>query len=199
MTDEIKREEPTPIDPNNPPQSIAEQDSKTIRELRADPVPVEEMPAEAKQVLASEPHAEKVARATAEDVLNKPIEAVEDAVNAIDRETRPTTPAAAHAPTHNRNETHVFGRVIPLPLYTVVFITLAAITIIEVIIAEVFPEGIFKTVPLVVLSLGKAVMVVLFYMHLREDSRVFAFALILPLLIALVSAIFLLSVPITGY
>jgi hypothetical protein len=36
-------------------------------------------------------------------------------------------------------------------------------------------------------------------MHLREDSRIFALALILPLVIALVSALFLLSVPIVGY
>ena len=39
----------------------------------------------------------------------------------------------------------------------------------------------------------------MFYMHLREDSRIFAFALAIPLVLALVASLFLLSVPITGY
>jgi len=180
MADEIKREQPTPIDPNNPPAPIAEQADQTVRELRETPV-------------------DDPAQAQVEAVLNKPIEALEDAANQLDRATTPQTPAESLAPTHHRNETHLAGRVIPMPLYTVVFITLGAITLLEVLIAEIVPEGIVKTVPLVVLSLAKAVMVVLFYMHLKEDSRIFAITLIVPLLIALVSALFLLSVPITGY
>jgi hypothetical protein len=36
-------------------------------------------------------------------------------------------------------------------------------------------------------------------MHLREDSRMFLFALILPTIIALVASLFLLTVPVTGY
>ncbi|MBK8029348.1 MAG: cytochrome C oxidase subunit IV family protein [Anaerolineae bacterium] len=180
MADEIKQEQPTPIDPNNPPAPIAEQADKSVRELRETPV-------------------DDPAQAQVEAVLNKPVEAIEDAANQLDRATKPQTPAESLAPAHNRSETHIFGRVIPYPLYTVVFFTLGVITIIEVVIAEVFPEGLFKTIPLVVLSLAKAVMVVMFYMHLKEDSRIFAFTLILPLLIALVSALFLLSVPITGY
>mgnify|MGYP001236494422 CR=1 FL=1 len=180
MADEIKQEQPTPIDPNNPPAPIAEQADKSVRELRETPV-------------------DDPAQAQVEAVLNKPVEAIEDAANQLDRATKPQTPAESLAPAHSRSETHIFGRVIPYPLYTVVFFTLGVITIIEVVIAEVFPEGLFKTIPLVVLSLAKAVMVVMFYMHLKEDSRIFAFTLILPLLIALVSALFLLSVPITGY
>lgn len=198
MADEFKQEQPTPIDPNNPPEPIAEIEDKTIRELRAADVPVEAMPEEAQAVAAAESDAGKEARTKIEDTLDKPIEALEDAVNQFDRATAPVSPAQSLAPTHSRNETVLFGRTIPLPLYTVVFITLAVITIIEIVIAEIVPEGALKTVPLLVLSLGKAVMVVLFYMHLREDSRIFALALILPLLIALVSALFLLSVPL-GY
>jgi hypothetical protein len=40
---------------------------------------------------------------------------------------------------------------------------------------------------------------VLFYMHLREDNRLFALALILPLAIATLSALFLLAVPPSSY
>jgi caa(3)-type oxidase subunit IV len=170
-----------------------------VRELRAEPVPVEAMPEEAQQVLAAEPDAEKEARAKIEATLDKPIEAIEDAANRLDRDTKPRTPEQSLAPAHSRSETHLFGRVIPLPLYTVVFITLGIITLVEVVISQVLTEGAVKTALLVPLSLGKAVMVVLFYMHLREDSRIFALALILPLVIALVSALFLLSVPVTGY
>ncbi|PJF25318.1 MAG: hypothetical protein CUN53_13405 [Phototrophicales bacterium] len=96
------------------------------------------------------------------------------------------------------DSTYFFGRVIPMPMYTVIFGTLAVITLIEVVISEL-PEGFLGTLSLVVLSLAKAVLVILFYMHLRNDSRVFVIALILPLIIGLISAMFLLSVPTTGY
>ncbi len=61
------------------------------------------------------------------------------------------------------------------------------------------PHGFLTHILLIAFSATKAILVVLFYMHLREDSRMFAFALILPLFIALVSALFLLTVPPTGY
>ena len=60
------------------------------------------------------------------------------------------------------------------------------------------PRGILGTAVLIGLSACKAVLVVLFYMHLKDDSRLFAVALALPLFIALVSSIFLLTVPIKG-
>jgi caa(3)-type oxidase subunit IV len=96
------------------------------------------------------------------------------------------------------DSTYFFGRIIPMPMYTVIFGTLAVITLIEVVISEL-PEGFLGTLSLVVLSLAKAVLVILFYMHLRNDSRIFAVALILPLIIGLISAMFLLAVPTTGY
>lgn len=96
------------------------------------------------------------------------------------------------------DSTYFFGRIIPMPMYTVIFGTLAVITLIEVIISEL-PEGFLGTLSLVTLSLAKAVLVILFYMHLRNDSRVFIIALVLPLIIGLISAMFLLSVPTTGY
>lgn len=96
------------------------------------------------------------------------------------------------------DSTYFFGRIIPMPMYTVIFGVLAVITLIEVVISEL-PEGFLGTLSLVTLSLAKAVLVILFYMHLRNDSRVFVVALILPLIIGLISAMFLLAVPTTGY
>ena len=205
MADESKRpvesqpEAPTPIDPENPPEAIEEIEDKTIRELRAEPVPEEEMPDVAQEVEANLSDDAKRARAQTEAALDKPIEAIEDIINATDREDSPKTPAHELPSTHGYNETVVMGRVIPLPLYTVVFITLGVITLLELAIAELFPDGWLSTLLLIGLSIGKAVLVVLFYMHLREDSRMFALALILPTLVALVAALFLLSVPTTGY
>lgn len=96
------------------------------------------------------------------------------------------------------NETVLFGLTIPLPIYTVVYVTLAIFTAIEVAISSL-PHGWLGTALLVGLSGAKAVLVVLFYMHLKEDSRLFAFALALPLFIALVASMFLLTVPSSGY
>jgi len=112
-------------------------------------------------------------------------------------------PAAAedkHAgPTHYVGSTTVIrGRVIPLPVYTVVFITLGILTLFELALAEVFPRG-GLTIPIMLLaSLTKAALVVWFYMHLNSDSRVFALTLLIPVLMVLLATGFLLIVPI-GY
>ncbi|KXK18882.1 MAG: caa(3)-type oxidase subunit IV [Chloroflexi bacterium OLB15] len=95
--------------------------------------------------------------------------------------------------------TILFGRRINANIYVVVFGILAVVTLVEIGIAEIFLEGIIRTVLLVGLSLAKAVLVMLFYMHLREDSKIFAAAIILPIVVGLVSVMFLLAVPSTGY
>ena len=114
--------------------------------------------------------------------------------------------AVADAPTEP--ETHHYGDTVVLPtgqtitvhggIYTVVFGALAALTVFEVAIAEIFGGGFLKTAALVVLSLGKAVLVVTFYMHLNRDSRLYWVALGLPLLIVLLSVLFLLAAPPDG-
>jgi hypothetical protein len=38
-----------------------------------------------------------------------------------------------------------------------------------------------------------------FYMHLKDDSRIFAGAIILPIIIALIATLFLTAVSPTGY
>lgn len=130
------------------------------------------------------------------DEPTTPVEALEDTVNAADGEDQAL---AEHALPHRVGDTTVIrGYTIPLPLYTVIFLILGAITIFEVLVASL-PRGVLSTLVLIASSATKAILVVLFYMHLREDSRLFAFALILPLFIAVVASMFLLTVPPTGY
>ncbi len=82
-------------------------------------------------------------------------------------------------------------------IYTVVFIGLGILTVIEVMIGSL---DIDWAIPLLlVLALTKAALVVLYYMHLRTDSRIFALALLVPLGMALLSVLYLLAVPPTGY
>lgn len=123
----------------------------------------------------------------------------DDAQHEDDGELRGSLAHAAHTETLAPTTT-ILGRTIPLPLYTVVFGTLAVVTVVEVLIAEFLPREFFLTIPLlVVLSAAKAILVVLYYMHLKEDSRIFAAALILPVFVAFVSTLFLLAVPPQGY
>lgn len=191
----------TGTDPNI---SLAEAQTKTVRELRDTPVDIindAELPAEVKDAVAAESDAGKESRRETEAVLNKPIEAIEDAVNRLDMETAPDAvqPAVAYAIKHNADSpTTFFGVTINAPIYTVIFGILAVITIIEVLLSE-FPDGFLQTILLAVLSVAKAVLVVAFYMHLREDSRFFLIALLLPVFIGFVALIFLLSVSPTEY
>ncbi|MGB1285876.1 MAG: cytochrome C oxidase subunit IV family protein [Aggregatilineales bacterium] len=76
-------------------------------------------------------------------------------------------------------------------IYTVIFAVLAAITVIEVISAELFPDGPLRVGLLLGLSVAKALMVIYFYMHLQSDNRLFRLVLGLPMLIVIVSLLFL--------
>ncbi|MCS7072071.1 MAG: cytochrome C oxidase subunit IV family protein [Anaerolinea sp.] len=107
--------------------------------------------------------------------------------------------------THARSDTllpyTMLGKYrLPFPLYSTVFLTLGIVTIVEVLIAEILPHELFITVLLlVVLSLFKAILVVYFYMHLREDNKIFAASLALPVIVGLIAMLFLAAVPPTGY
>jgi len=84
------------------------------------------------------------------------------------------------------------GREITMPggLYTLVFVVLAVVTLIEVVLAESpLPNGVAYPL-LMALSIGKAVLVVLYYMHLMQDSRIFAWAFGIPLGMASVIVFF---------
>lgn len=115
----------------------------------------------------------------------------------------PVAAAAIHA--QDNHDPHsdtvvLLGREITVPggIYTVVFFALALATILEVIIFELPRGGL--TIPLM-LAFGfiKAVLVVMYYMHLRTDSRLFTFVLVIPVGVALVATLFLMAVPVTGY
>ncbi|HLU11020.1 MAG TPA: cytochrome C oxidase subunit IV family protein [Oceanobacillus sp.] len=193
-------EQPTPIDPETAPEPLQEAQAETVRESRDVPAETvtEQLSEIDKDIVEAEPEAVKETRREAEAVLNKPIEAIEDAVNELDRKDTPETPhdTLSHAVPAT---TVVFGRVIPLPVYTVVFITLGIITLVEVASAEIFPDGFLLTLWLGGLSVAKAVLVMYFYMHLKDDSRIFAGAIILPIVVALIATLFLTSVAPTGY
>ncbi|NJL57394.1 cytochrome C oxidase subunit IV family protein [bacterium] len=108
-------------------------------------------------------------------------------------EAQPDTAIHTHGDT-----TILFGRELPVPIYTAVFGALALLTVLEVLIAEIITSDV-KIPFLLGIAIAKALLVVLFYMHLREDSRLFALALVLPLAIATLSGLFLLAVPTGGY
>lgn len=63
------------------------------------------------------------------------------------------------------------------PNYLFVFIILAAFTLIETLVSYVQQEAI-KFPTLVVLSVVKALLVLLYFMHLRFDSKVFRYLFI---------------------
>lgn len=197
MADEVNN--PTPIDPENPPEAIEEIQDESIRELRDVPVesvPTDELDEVAAEIKEEEPPAVREDRREAEAVLNKPIEAIEDAVNELDSEDQA---ALAHVLPHIiPSTTVVFGRTFPFPVYTVVYIVLGALTAIEVLLTFL-PHGWLLTIALLGISIAKMVLVVLFYMHLKEDSKLFAAAIILPLFIIMVATLFLIAAPSTGY
>jgi cytochrome c oxidase subunit IV len=77
------------------------------------------------------------------------------------------------------------------PNYLFVFILLAAFTLIETLVSYVQQEAI-KFPTLVVLSVVKAVLVLLYFMHLKFDSKLFSYLFIagcvlaIPLILVLV-------------
>jgi caa(3)-type oxidase subunit IV len=89
-------------------------------------------------------------------------------------------------------------------IYTVIFIALALLTVIEVLAAEAFPAegGAMLTVQIAILmlaALAKSVLVVTYYMHLNTDNRIFRIVMGIPFLMVVILLIYLAQVPPTGY
>jgi caa(3)-type oxidase subunit IV len=99
---------------------------------------------------------------------------------------------AAHA--HHEDTTVIFGREFPVPVYTAVFAVLGILTLFEVMIAELISHDI-KIPFLLGIAVAKALLVVIFYMHLKTDDRIFAYTLGIPVGVTLLSLLYLMAVP----
>jgi cytochrome c oxidase subunit 4 len=109
-----------------------------------------------------------------------------------------TSGEAAHTPDTHQDTTVIMGFTLPYPIYTVVFGALAILTAIEVLIGTAPPGGL--TIPVLIgLAIAKAALVVMYYMHLRTDSRLFTYILLIPVGFFILSTLFLLAVPLRGY
>jgi len=140
--------------------------------------------------------------ATEDASKSAPAQAFDSVVTGIQRgiESVMDEPAeTAHNDEHAHGDVTVFrGKTYDIPIYTSVFLALGFLTIIEVLIAEIISVDAITIPVLLGIAIAKAGLVVYFYMHLNTDSRVFALTLIVPIIIALLSAVFLFAIP-TGY
>lgn len=118
-----------------------------------------------------------------------------------------------HDHDHHSNTVIIRGREITVEggIYTVVFVGLAILTLIEVLSAEWLKSAIhdspasaeplqtFKALLLLAIAIVKSTLVIWFYMHLKDEKRILTVVLLLPLLIAVLSIMFLLAIPPLGY
>ncbi len=72
------------------------------------------------------------------------------------------------------------------PNYVGIFVILGVLTVVEVLVSQYLSESVRIPI-LLLLAAAKAVLVALYYMHLKFDSRIFAFFFAM--------AIFLLAIP----
>ena len=121
--------------------------------------------------------------------------------------------AMQHEGEHHSNTVGLLGREITVEggVYTVVFAGLAVLTVIEVLSAEFLKGAIhdlpeaaaalqaLKAVLLLGIAIIKSSLVIWFYMHLRSEKPLIAVVILLPLLIAVLSIMFLLAIPPGGY
>ena len=121
--------------------------------------------------------------------------------------------ATHHEGGHHSNTVRLLGREITVEggIYTVVFVGLAVLTMIEVASAEFLKGAIhdapsaaatlqaIKAVLLLGIAIVKSSLVIWFYMHLRDEKPILAVVLLLPLLIATLSIMYLLAIPPIGY
>jgi caa(3)-type oxidase subunit IV len=84
---------------------------------------------------------------------------------------------------------------VPGGIYTVVFLGLGALTLFEVLLGSVLPSGPVQVISLLAIAVLKALLVVMFYMHLRTDNPIFRLVLGLPLLVVALSLMYLVAVP----
>jgi caa(3)-type oxidase subunit IV len=69
--------------------------------------------------------------------------------------------------------------------YVTVFLALAAITAFELVLTQVGLAVSAANALFLVLSLAKAALVVMFFMHLKQDSRIYTAIFLLPVILVL--------------
>lgn len=120
--------------------------------------------------------------------------------------------ARRHEGEHS-NTVRLLGREITVDggVYTVVFGGLALLTVIEVLSAEFLKSAIhdapaaaaalqaIKAILLLGIAIIKSSLVIWFYMHLKSENKLIAVVILLPLLIAGLSIMYLLAIPPSGY
>jgi hypothetical protein len=121
--------------------------------------------------------------------------------------------ATHHEGEHHSNTMQLLGREITVEggVYTVVFGGLAVLTVIEVLSAEFLKGAIhdapdaaatlqaIKAILLLGIAIIKSSLVIWFYMHLKSEKPLIAAVILLPLLIAGLSIMYLLAIPPSGY
>ena len=70
-------------------------------------------------------------------------------------------------------------------IYSVVFVALFVLTILELYVGDLIEDKTPQVAALIALMMAKAMLVVLYYMHLRWESRVLRWLVLLPFLAAL--------------
>ena len=120
-------------------------------------------------------------------------------------ETSVQAQPASHAHDHAHSDTvqlPIVGTItVPGGMYTVVFGYLSALTALEVLIYELLkgadePLFAIRSVALFVISMLKALLVVWFYMHLKTDNPLLRVILIVPVIVVVISVVYLLGVPV---
>ncbi len=87
-------------------------------------------------------------------------------------------------------------------IYTVVFGALGVLTVLEVLVAELFKNvggeatNAFRVIALMGIAVVKALLVVWFYMHLRTDNKFFRVVLMFPLFLVIIAVLYLIGVPV---
>ncbi|MCY3833095.1 MAG: cytochrome C oxidase subunit IV family protein [Chloroflexi bacterium] len=121
--------------------------------------------------------------------------------------------AMRHEGERHSNTVRLLGREITVEggVYTVVFGALAVLTVIEVLSAEFLKGAIhdlpeaaatlqaIKAILLLGIAIIKSSLVIWFYMHLKSEKPLIAVVILLPLLIAGLSIMYLLAIPPSGY
>jgi len=92
---------------------------------------------------------------------------------------------------HDHSEPHL-GHIVPFKTYLNIFIALIILTVVTVVVSETVDIGRWNIVLAMIIATGKALLVILYFMHLKfEDAITWIYAIFpVGLLIILMAGIF---------